>query len=91
MQPMTMQPTDALTADASQPFTTEDARWDAVSRRDRAADGVFFSAVVTTGVYCRPSCAGRPLRKNVRFYASAAQARQAGFRACKRCHPDRVS
>jgi AraC family transcriptional regulator of adaptative response/methylated-DNA-[protein]-cysteine methyltransferase len=88
MQPMT---TDAVTPDVSQSFATDDERWAAVSRRDRAADGVFFSAVVTTGVYCRPSCAGRPLRKNVRFYASAAQARQAGFRACKRCHPDRIA
>jgi len=73
------------------PFSTDDARWTAVSRRDRAADGVFFCAVVTTGIYCRPSCAGRPLRKNVRFFPTAAQCRQAGFRACKRCHPDAVA
>jgi AraC family transcriptional regulator of adaptative response/methylated-DNA-[protein]-cysteine methyltransferase len=75
-------------ADETAPFASDDARWEAVSRRDRAADGAFICAVVTTGVYCRPSCAGRPHRKNVRFYASMADARQAGFRACKRCRPD---
>jgi methylphosphotriester-DNA--protein-cysteine methyltransferase len=44
--------------------------------------------VVTTGVYCRPVCAGRPKRENVRFYATAGEARDAGFRACKRCKPE---
>jgi AraC family transcriptional regulator of adaptative response/methylated-DNA-[protein]-cysteine methyltransferase len=68
-------------------FSTDDARWEAVARRDRTADGVFFCAVVTTGVYCRPSCAGRPHRKNVRFHLTAAEAEAAGFRACKRCRP----
>ncbi len=71
----------------SQAFSSEDARWEAVRRRDRAADGVFYCAVRTTGVYCRPSCAGRPLRKNVMFYATAAEAERAGFRPCKRCRP----
>jgi methylphosphotriester-DNA--protein-cysteine methyltransferase len=71
-------------------FATDDERWDAVARRDRAADGRFFCAVVTTGVYCRPSCAGRPQRKNVRFYRTAAEAQGAGFRTCKRCRPNEV-
>jgi hypothetical protein len=71
----------------SQAFSSDDARWEAVRRRDRAADGVFYCAVRTTGVYCRPSCAGRPLRKNVMFYATAAEAERAGFRPCKRCRP----
>jgi AraC family transcriptional regulator of adaptative response / DNA-3-methyladenine glycosylase II len=56
--------------------------------RDARFDGWFFCAVVTTGIYCRPSCPARPHRKNLRFYPSAAAAQQAGFRACKRCRPD---
>jgi len=72
-------------------FPDEDARWAAVAARDPTADGGFYSAVVTTGVYCRPSCAGRPLRRNVRFFDTREEARAAGFRACKRCHPDRLA
>lgn len=68
-------------------FATDDARWQACLTRDRAADGGFVFAVTTTGVYCMPSCPGRPKRDNVRFYASMASAREAGFRACKRCRP----
>jgi len=60
----------------------------AVQSRDARFDGWFFCAVVTTGIYCRPSCPARPLRKNLRFFPSAAAAQQAGFRACKRCRPD---
>jgi len=60
----------------------------AIRSRDARFDGWFFCAVVTTGIYCRPSCPARPHRKNVRFYPSAAAAQQAGFRACKRCRPD---
>src|SRR5450759_608398 len=58
--------------------------------RSRAArfDGWFFCAVVTTRIYCRPSCPARPHLKNLRFYPSAAAAQQEGFRACKRCRPD---
>jgi len=67
----------------------DDDRWAAVVRRDRAADGVFYYSVRTTGVYCRPSCAARlPRRENVRFHASCAEAEQAGFRPCKRCRPN---
>lgn len=62
--------------------------WTAVSSRDRAFDGRFVFAVATTGVYCRPSCpARRPLQRNTRFFATPAVAEQAGFRACRRCHP----
>jgi AraC family transcriptional regulator of adaptative response/methylated-DNA-[protein]-cysteine methyltransferase len=72
--------------------TTQDAeaeRWDAVRRRDRAMDGRFVYAVATTGVYCRPSCAARPARReNVSFFADGAAATRAGYRACKRCRPD---
>ena len=70
-------------------YNTEDARWQAVAGRDRAADGLFWCGVVTTGIYCRPHCAGRPKRQNVRFFDSREAARAAGLRACKRCHPDR--
>jgi AraC family transcriptional regulator, regulatory protein of adaptative response / methylated-DNA-[protein]-cysteine methyltransferase len=69
--------------------TEQDPRWAAVVARDRSADGTFYCCVITTGVYCRPSCAGRPLAKNVRFHLTRADAEQAGFRPCKRCKPDR--
>lgn len=58
----------------------------------RDGSGHFFYAVLTTGVFCRPGCASRrPLRENVRFFASAEEARAAGFRACQRCKPDSAS
>jgi len=67
----------------------DEARWEAVRRRDKVADGTFFYAVRTTGVYCRPSCAARlPRRENVDFYVTRADAERAGFRPCKRCWPD---
>ena len=69
---------------------TDDARWAAAQRRDPAADGRFFIAVGTTGVYCRPICPGRPLRKNVEFFGAAQDCRRAGYRACKRCNPDQA-
>lgn len=72
-------------------YLTDDERWAAIERRDRDAVGHFFCAVKTTGVYCLPSCAGRPLRKNVVFFDTAAQAVAAGFRACKRCKPERLA
>ena len=56
--------------------------------RDSRYDGAFVVAVRTTGVYCRPSCSGRPLPRNRSFLASPAVARRAGYRACKRCKPD---
>ena len=70
-------------------FLLDDERWEAVRRRDPAADGAFYYAVQTTGVYCRPACAARlPRRENVSFHVSRADAERAGFRACKRCRPD---
>ena len=61
----------------------------AVLRRDRAFDGVFFTGVLSTGIYCRPVCPARtPLRRNCTFHADAAAAVAAGFRACKRCRPE---
>ncbi len=61
----------------------------AACAKDPRFDGWFFTAVTSTGIYCRPSCPARtPKRENVRFYPSAAACQQAGFRACKRCRPD---
>src|SRR6266487_5246509 len=61
----------------------------AVQSKDARFDGWFFTAVVTTGIYCRPSCPAMPPKpENMRFYPSAAAAQHAGFRACKRCRPD---
>ncbi|WP_420139276.1 bifunctional DNA-binding transcriptional regulator/O6-methylguanine-DNA methyltransferase Ada [Sphingomonas sp.] len=71
---------------------TDDQRWDAVLRRDRAVDGQFVTGVLSTGIYCRPSCAARhPRRGNVRFFASGAEARAFGLRACLRCRPDDIA
>ena len=70
-------------------FDTDEARWAAVQRRDRDADGQFYYSVRSTGVYCRPSCPSRgALRANVAFHASPLDAEAAGFRACLRCRPD---
>lgn len=56
--------------------------------RDASQDGRFYYGVTSTGVFCRPSCPSRrPLRERVRFFATAAEAAQAGFRPCLRCHP----
>src|SRR5450759_5681248 len=61
----------------------------AVQSKDARFDGWFFTAVITTGIYCRPSCPAVPPKpENMRFFASAAAAQRAGFRACKRCRPD---
>jgi AraC family transcriptional regulator of adaptative response/methylated-DNA-[protein]-cysteine methyltransferase len=69
----------------------DDPRWAALRSRDLKADGSFFYAVKTTGVYCRPSCAARtPRPENVEFHASAAQAERAGFRPCRRCKPEQA-
>jgi AraC family transcriptional regulator, regulatory protein of adaptative response / methylated-DNA-[protein]-cysteine methyltransferase len=63
--------------------------WDAVAERDRRMDGVFYYAVRSTGVYCRPSCPSRrPKPENVVFFLTRDTAQRAGFRACKRCKPD---
>ena len=70
--------------------TSADPRWVDVVARNARADGKFYYAVRTTGVYCRPSCAARPARpENVDFYATREEAEKAGFRPCKRCQPNR--
>ncbi len=67
----------------------DEQRYTAALSKDARFDGVFFCAVRTTGIYCRPSCpAITPKRVNIVFYPTAAAAQQAGFRACKRCRPD---
>ena len=67
----------------------DEARYLALRSRDSRFDGVFFVAVTSTGIYCRPSCPSPPAgRARVRFFPTAAAAQKAGFRACKRCLPD---
>ena len=66
-------------------------RWQAVIARDSGFDGRFVFAVSSTGIYCRPSCPSRrPLRERVSFFPLPEAAEQAGFRACRRCHPKRA-
>ena len=68
-----------------------DTAWAAFERRDRSWDGRVIGAVKTTGIYCKPSCpARRPKREHVEFFASANEARAAGYRSCLRCKPDEV-
>ena len=91
MNPMPTQPRRVTTATATaQAATTEaDPRWQRVVARDASADGAFWYAVSTTGIYCRPSCGARLARpEHVRFYVSREAAERDGFRPCKRCRPD---
>jgi AraC family transcriptional regulator of adaptative response / DNA-3-methyladenine glycosylase II len=70
-------------------ISDSDRFWIAVEAEDPRFDGWVFCGVKTTGIYCRPSCPARtPKRENVCFFATAAAAQAAGFRACKRCRPD---
>ncbi|MCA1037253.1 helix-turn-helix domain-containing protein [Bacillus infantis] len=63
--------------------------WEKILACDRKYDGLFFTAVKTTKIYCRPSCRSRkPKKINVEFYFSKAEAEQNGYRACKRCQPE---
>ncbi len=73
---------------ATRPYASPAQRWQAVTGRDKRADGAFYYSVATTGIYCRPSCAARlALRENVRFHDSCEDAEREGFRPCKRCRP----
>jgi AraC family transcriptional regulator of adaptative response/methylated-DNA-[protein]-cysteine methyltransferase len=66
--------------------------WRATVSRDARADGTFVLAVRSTHIYCRPSCpARRPLRRNVVFFRTGAEAEKQGFRACRRCRPNEVA
>lgn len=70
------------------PYGDDARRWEAVKQRDKKADGFFYYAVSSTGVYCRPWCPARLARReNVSFHSSPESAERAGFRACKRCRP----
>jgi len=72
-------------------FEDFDRCFAAVQAKDARFDGWFFTSVLTTGIYCRPSCPAVPPKpRNIRFYPTAAAAQGAGFRACKRCRPDAV-
>ena len=67
----------------------DEQQYQAAISKDARFDGVFFIAVTSTGIYCRPSCpAITPKREHMRFYRTAAAAQEGGFRACKRCRPD---
>src|SRR6267142_971218 len=68
-----------------------DSQWQAVLAKDARFDGQFVFAVSSTGIYCRPSCGSRrPRREHVSFFQLPEAAEQAGFRACRRCHPRRA-
>jgi AraC family transcriptional regulator, regulatory protein of adaptative response / methylated-DNA-[protein]-cysteine methyltransferase len=83
--------TETAHANAARTPARDAERWLAVERRDPAFDGKFVFAVRTTGIYCRPSCASRPAkRENVSFFPTGGEAEQAGYRACKRCRPDKL-
>ncbi len=84
-----MTTTSKGTAMAQAAAVDDEAAWTAVLARDRRFDGRFVTGVLTTGIYCRPSCAARhPHRANVRFFADGAAASGAGLRPCRRCRPD---
>ena len=59
----------------------------AFAGKDAGYDGVFYVAVRTTGIFCRPSCPSRPKLENVEFFLSVKDCLFAGYRPCKRCHP----
>lgn len=74
------------------PIWDEALLWQSVLARDAEADGAFVYAVRTTGIYCRPTCPSRrPRQENVSFFALPEAAEQAGFRACRRCHPEQAA
>lgn len=75
--------------DADTPLPSFERCRSAVAESDASFDGRFIMGVASTGIYCRPSCPARtPKAENMRFYRTPEEARAAGFRACKRCHPD---
>jgi len=77
------------TTSVQREFRTDEDQWRAVITRDKKADGKFFYSVKSTGIYCRPGCPARLARREqIQFHATAAEAEQAGFRACKRCRPN---
>lgn len=89
--------TDSITRRPMSPPGAEatplaDPRWIALAQRDKSFDGEFVYAVTTTGIYCRPSCPSRLAKPmHIQFYDTTTLAREAGYRACKRCKPDETS
>ena len=68
---------------------SKEDKWNAVISCDKRYDGLFYYAVKTTGIFCRPSCKAKaPLKKNILFFNSVDAALKAGFRPCKMCRPD---
>jgi len=66
----------------------EDKKWQAIARRDKDYDGIFFYGVLTTGIVCIPSCPSRrPNKENIQYFNAYPDAEKAGYRPCKRCHP----
>ena len=89
---MTADPAPRFATPAAPAAAAADPRWARVLARDASADGEFYYGVVTTGVYCRPSCASRAAKpENVRILATIADCEAAGFRPCKRCRPRQPS
>src|SRR5258708_11736895 len=77
---------------SAQVAVADDPRWARIFARDRAADGQFWYSVMTTGVYCRPSCPSRSANpENVQLHDTVEEARATGFRPCKRFLPDGLS
>jgi AraC family transcriptional regulator of adaptative response/methylated-DNA-[protein]-cysteine methyltransferase len=86
---MTLDAPKTNPATATSTTTVNDPRWARVVARDKSADGQFWYSVMTTGVYCRPSCPSRGANpRNVAFHDSLEAAKATGFRPCKRCDPD---
>ena len=82
----------AMTAHRTFKDQTVHGQWQQVLERDARADGKFYYAVRSTGIVCKPSCASRrPSLKNVQFFQTLAEAVDAGYRACRRCEPERTS
>jgi AraC family transcriptional regulator of adaptative response / DNA-3-methyladenine glycosylase II len=68
---------------------THEQCYEAVRTRNSEFDGAFYTGVLTTGIFCKPSCSSKlPYSKNVRFFESIESAKEAGLRACKRCKPE---
>ncbi len=89
MNTMTFDPRAAAQKAKKTEFSTDAAKLAAMRRHDPLADGQFFCAIATTGIYCYPSCASRPAKvENITFYGSREEAIEAGYRSCKRCRSE---
>lgn len=90
--PYAQEVTHAMKKAEPKAYSTDNARWKAVLSRDAWADGAFYYAVRSTGIYCRPTCPSRrPLRAQVTFFEDIDSAERANFRPCLRCRPQEVS